>query len=476
MFAIKVVMTQLAISKGVGSLTKSNIMSYSDSESGSGDRLGGSSVSARGTHEGLVIRVETSANSCERMKEDLKSYLEVRRQFLSGSEVVLEYAGDSTSPAFLDSLVAILEQQFKITVVEVRAAPFNSLRKGSEAEDLEFDSSFSVKTASRIDGIVDPFGVLGDGRHNRDYPGFYRDGSSENTGAMVERESSNRSSTDSQETLSEYVESQSVESPKVRSIFEKKKTTRKRAQKAPLPFAGNGSNSNSSSGDILAEQKSRDEQVAELKFSEITQRGSTSESLDRQTEIEDPESASNHKRGALGYASLVASKLRSAFSREEESRNDAIYDSPLFKGVDLNMISQLDEANAVICAQTFRSGQRYETEHSLIVIGDVNWGAEIVSGGDIFVLGTLRGVAHAGAFAQEESSNSKRIFALHLDPTQLRIGGVLTRGLSGKGVKSSGRKECVPEIARVDNDTIIVEPYSSKSLNFKEFKNGRGRN
>lgn len=457
-------------------------MSYSDSESGSGDRLGSSSVSARGTHEGLVIRIETSAHSCERMKEDLKSYLEVRRQFLSGSEVVLEYAGDSTSPVFLDSLVAILEQQFKITVLEVRAAPFNSLKRGSLDEDLidedlECDSSLSSKTVSRIDGIVDPFGVLEDGRHNRDYSSLSQDGFSNsaggsNIGGVTERDCFLKSSTNLSVTSREE-----VESSKVRSIFEKKKTSRGRSQRAPLHFTASESTSDMSSGDNLAEQRSRDEQVAELKFSETTQRGSTSEVLERQTEIEGPDSASINKRGALGYASLVASKLRSAFSsREDESRNDAIYDSPLFKGVDLNMISQLDEANAVICAQTFRSGQRYESEHSLIVIGDVNWGAEIVSGGDIFVLGTLRGVAHAGAFAQEESSNSKRIFALHLDPTQLRIGAVLTRGLSGKGVKSSGRKDCVPEIARVDNDTIIVEPYSSKSLNLKEFKNGRGRN
>ena len=46
---------------------------------------------------------------------------------------------------------------------------------------------------------------------------------------------------------------------------------------------------------------------------------------------------------------------------------------------------------------SLRSGQRIEFEGSLVIIGDVNAGAEVIAGENIVVLGTLRGLAHAGA-------------------------------------------------------------------------------
>lgn len=111
-----------------------------------------------------------------------------------------------------------------------------------------------------------------------------------------------------------------------------------------------------------------------------------------------------------------------------------------------------DEPDGRVIYATLRSGQRIESEHSVILIGDVNPGAEIVAGGDIIVLGTLRGVAHAGAY--EETGGGRIIFALSLQPTQLRIGGVISRG------SEENRKD--PEIARVDGTTIMVEPFSTR--------------
>lgn len=112
-----------------------------------------------------------------------------------------------------------------------------------------------------------------------------------------------------------------------------------------------------------------------------------------------------------------------------------------------------DEADTRLVFATLRSGQKIETEHSLVVIGDVNPGAELVAGGDIVVLGTLRGIAHAGAY--DESGAGRTIFALNLHPTQLRIGMVISRGYPNP------RKG--PEIARVEGDLIVVEEFSSKS-------------
>lgn len=113
-----------------------------------------------------------------------------------------------------------------------------------------------------------------------------------------------------------------------------------------------------------------------------------------------------------------------------------------------------DEPNARVVCATLRSGQRIETEHSLVICGDVNSGAEVVAGGDIIVLGTLRGVAHAGAY--DETGGGRVIVSLNLQPTQLRIGTVISRGASDA--------RNAPEIARVEGAMIVVEPYHPRVM------------
>ncbi|MEZ4754280.1 MAG: septum site-determining protein MinC [Bdellovibrionota bacterium] len=112
-----------------------------------------------------------------------------------------------------------------------------------------------------------------------------------------------------------------------------------------------------------------------------------------------------------------------------------------------------DEADARVISGTMRSGQKVESDHSVVILGDVNSGAEIVAGGDIVVLGKLRGVAHAGAY--DETGGGRFIFALELQPTQLRIGTVISRGEAEGGSN--------PEIAKVDGNLIVVESYNSRS-------------
>jgi septum site-determining protein MinC len=125
-----------------------------------------------------------------------------------------------------------------------------------------------------------------------------------------------------------------------------------------------------------------------------------------------------------------------------------------------------DDPDARIIYGTLRSGQKVETEHSIIVFGDVNSGAEVIAGGDIVILGTLRGIAHAGAY--DESGGGRVIFSLNLQPTQLRIGLVISRGAGserGSGERfDSTAKSVGAEVARVDNNMIVVEPYQSRTV------------
>ena len=109
-----------------------------------------------------------------------------------------------------------------------------------------------------------------------------------------------------------------------------------------------------------------------------------------------------------------------------------------------------------------RSGHRLQRKESVLVIGDVNPGAEVSSDGDVLVWGRLRGVVHAGA-----KGNTRAIVAaLDMEPTQLRIADVMTigpdprPGQPGKWFwKRSANKR--PEIARISNETISIEEWDA---------------
>jgi septum site-determining protein MinC len=120
-----------------------------------------------------------------------------------------------------------------------------------------------------------------------------------------------------------------------------------------------------------------------------------------------------------------------------------------------------DEPDTRIIYGTLRSGQKVETEHAIIIFGDVNSGAEVIAGGDIVILGTLRGIAHAGAY--DESGGGRVIFSLNLQPTQLRIGLVISRGSGSENFESTPRGG-MSEIARVEGNLIVVEPYQSRTV------------
>lgn len=70
---------------------------------------------------------------------------------------------------------------------------------------------------------------------------------------------------------------------------------------------------------------------------------------------------------------------------------------------------------------SLRSGQREEFQGNVVVLGDVNFGAEVIAGGNIIVVGTLRGLAHAGA-----NGNRKAIISANtLEITQVRIANLV---------------------------------------------------
>lgn len=104
----------------------------------------------------------------------------------------------------------------------------------------------------------------------------------------------------------------------------------------------------------------------------------------------------------------------------------------------------------LLLRRTLRSGQRVRYPGNVVVMGDVNPGAEIVAAGDIVVMGTLRGVAHAGATGSTEAI----VAAFRLQPTQIRVGAVIGRAPDGRAARPE-----MPEVARLRDGALVIERY-----------------
>jgi septum site-determining protein MinC len=123
--------------------------------------------------------------------------------------------------------------------------------------------------------------------------------------------------------------------------------------------------------------------------------------------------------------------------------------------------------NHFVYRGSLRSGQVLRKSESIVIIGDVNPGAQVISGGDIMVWGRLRGIAHAGA----EGNRRSVVAAIDFVPTQLRIANLTTIAPEQKKARSVGFKfwkkepERRPEIARVVDGRIVVEPWDENKPN-----------
>ena len=103
--------------------------------------------------------------------------------------------------------------------------------------------------------------------------------------------------------------------------------------------------------------------------------------------------------------------------------------------------------------RTLRSGQSITSEGNIVIIGDVNPGAEIVAKGDITVWGILGGIAHAGS----DGNTYSRIRALKLNAIQLRIGGIFARRPDTVNIPYVQKTDTfTPEEARLNIKKIVI--------------------
>lgn len=110
--------------------------------------------------------------------------------------------------------------------------------------------------------------------------------------------------------------------------------------------------------------------------------------------------------------------------------------------------------NSLLIQRTLRSGQVVQHPGHIIVVGDVNPGAEVKAGGSVVVWGRLRGSVVAGV--DNEFRYSAVVCALHLAPMQLRIGQHIARAPA-----DDENQEIGPEMAYIQDDQIIAVPWNS---------------
>ena len=148
---------------------------------------------------------------------------------------------------------------------------------------------------------------------------------------------------------------------------------------------------------------------------------------------------SNNRDTILSGKSL---KIDSAFIKEQEIKN---------KLIAFNSKKKDD----ILHKGTVRSGERISSNGNLCIIGDVNPGAIVSAKENIYVWGKLLGIAFAG----KSGNKNACISSLYLNPLQLRIADVIAIGPKDKP------KDCYPEIAVINKQTIIIKPHLIESKN-----------
>lgn len=139
---------------------------------------------------------------------------------------------------------------------------------------------------------------------------------------------------------------------------------------------------------------------------------------------------------------MLVTSMRPYIPPKREEPKRKVEESKMFDG--------LEEGVTKFVRGTLRSGRSVEFEGNVVILGDINPGAEVIAHGNIAVFGSLRGVAHAGAGGNENAW----VVAQRLQPTQLRIGSLITRAPDEEGDGPSS-----PEIAYVKDKYIMIEPY-----------------
>jgi len=115
-----------------------------------------------------------------------------------------------------------------------------------------------------------------------------------------------------------------------------------------------------------------------------------------------------------------------------------------------SQIAEESEYRTKIIKNNLRSGVSVNYDGNILVIGDVNAGAELVATGNIIVIGVLRGFANAGV----KGDRSAMVISNKINATQLRIGQLIAIPPKDNDKKTTG-----VQIASIQNNKIEIQQY-----------------
>lgn len=116
-----------------------------------------------------------------------------------------------------------------------------------------------------------------------------------------------------------------------------------------------------------------------------------------------------------------------------------------------------DDNTGMFYKGTLRSGQTLETKDSLVIIGDVNPGATVIAGGNIVIIGALKGSVTAGC----NGNTNSFVMALSMEPIQIQIADVIARSSDTRQAEKIKQDTMIALI--VDNQ-ICIEPISKATI------------
>ncbi len=154
-----------------------------------------------------------------------------------------------------------------------------------------------------------------------------------------------------------------------------------------------------------------------------------------------------------GYRKLTSTQeknLKDAFKSKGNLLIHAIDNE-----VELSNEKEKEKDKVQVVNTTIRSGQMHQFEGNILFVGDINPGGHLLATGDVYVLGALRGIVHAGFDGNEDAV----IVASIMEPTQLRIANIISYPS-----EDGNKKENRHQFAYVQDKQIILESIHHFSM------------
>ncbi|MBO0960724.1 septum site-determining protein MinC [Neobacillus sp. MM2021_6] len=165
-------------------------------------------------------------------------------------------------------------------------------------------------------------------------------------------------------------------------------------------------------------------------------------------------SRTQEERNLISVKVNVGNRYLSEVQREElksliRQKKNFVVDEIESEVITKEEAKSLKAENEIMTVSSIvRSGQVLKAPGDLLLIGDVNPGGMVVAGGNIFIMGSLKGVAHAGCFGNLAAV----IVASSMKPTQLKISDSINR--APDTIQNNEKREM--ECAYIDEDRQIL--------------------